>query len=275
VLNGALATNITLRGSSRAETNFFVTAVPSATIGGTNLIEGVNQDGTKVFQVGTNGDAYFSGTITATNSLAVATNYAAANMTPVQGLVKLVGSNNVLFAVTTTTTNVLPGSGTVSNAAALTLNEPIIGQGNGGIAATGTTAFINLFGNGGLLLLSTNNGSSLTNLQSTNGFINTFIFNSQSNTLTMNNAGYVLNTYSNFSITNITGNASGSFLSWASLVVSNRHANNITGYVTVPNIRIMGTGSTNGLIVPTGKTAIFTLLSWGNTITNYWNMLQQ
>lgn len=48
------------------------------------------------------------GTITATNGVLVSTNYAAANMTPVPGFISLVGSNNVLYIVTTTTTNRIP-----------------------------------------------------------------------------------------------------------------------------------------------------------------------
>jgi len=73
-------------------------------------------------------------TITATNGLAVSTNYVAANMTPQQGLIKLVGSNNVLYAVTTTTTNVVNAYRT--NSIGITID------GGGSALTTGVKGFI-------------------------------------------------------------------------------------------------------------------------------------
>lgn len=57
-------------------------------------------------QVTTNGVQ--SSLLISTNGVLVATNYLAANMTPVPGFISLVGSNNVLYIVTTTTTNRIP-----------------------------------------------------------------------------------------------------------------------------------------------------------------------
>ena len=72
-LNG-LGTNLTLRGSNKVGTNLLVTAVPSATIGGTNVFEVVNQDTNKVFQVGTNGNAYFHSSSNSTTPFQVLVN---------------------------------------------------------------------------------------------------------------------------------------------------------------------------------------------------------
>src|SRR6185503_6906310 len=57
-----------------------------------------------------------------------------------------INSNQIDAATVALFTNLPTGSGTVSNAAALTLNLPLIGQGNGAIAATGTVAFLSLIG---------------------------------------------------------------------------------------------------------------------------------
>lgn len=67
--------------STVISTNALITAVPSATIGGTNVLEVVNQDTNKVFQVGTNGNVYVVGNQTNTGFLRVSsTLYPAGNV---------------------------------------------------------------------------------------------------------------------------------------------------------------------------------------------------
>jgi hypothetical protein len=50
-----------------------------------------------------------------------------------------------------------------TNNVALTLRDPMIGDGNNGAATTNKTAFLQLFGSGGLVKIATNDASSLTN----------------------------------------------------------------------------------------------------------------
>src|SRR6185503_386009 len=90
-----------------------------------------------------------------------------------------INSNQIDAATVALFTNLPTGSGTVSNLAALTANLPLIGQGNGGIAATGTVAFLSLIGAQSALGYTplTNSYTAITNTlgyrPETNGVANT------------------------------------------------------------------------------------------------------
>lgn len=148
---------------------------------------------------------------------------------------------------------------------------PVWTQDGGGLsnitASSATTATTSTF--------TTGNSAALTNgVYETNAIFPYSIFASASNQITLNNTYWLLSVSTGFSITNAIGQSAGN-ATWATLLASNSSASSVTGYVTVPAIRAIGSATTNALIVPAGKIGVFSLLSMGSLLTNYWDAVQQ
>lgn len=90
-----------------------------------------------------------------------------------------------------------------------------------------------------------------------------------SNTVILNNGYQTYVASTAVSLTNLTLTSQ-----WASILISNSLATSITGYCTIPNIRFIGTQSTNALIIPSGKIGIWSLLCVAG-MTNCVNNVQQ
>jgi hypothetical protein len=110
----------------------------------------------------------------------------------------------------------------------------------------------------------------------TNSISQCFTWGGPSNAAPAGNGFYFFTTTTPFSFTNYPAVAGSN--TWSTIVVSNQTAAAITGYVTIPGIRIYGfpssSGSTNALIVPAGKTAVYSFLSVSTLLTNCQNAAQ-
>lgn len=94
------------------------------------------------------------------------------------------------------------------------------------------------------------------------------------NAITLNNNYQLYSANTNVSITNVTGNVSGSF-SWTTLFVSNSLSVSITQWVNNTSFRLYGSGSSNPIIIPAGKIGVTVFSSYGVLFTNYYNAVQQ
>jgi hypothetical protein len=119
------------------------------------------------------------------------------------------------------------------------------------------------------------NGAGVTNYAGTN-LVHHLITGlaSATNSLALNNGYQDYNAGGNVAITNITGQEANRY-KWATLVVSNSTASVITQFITSTTVRAIGTGTTNALVIGSGKIGITTFGSRGSFDTNYSNALQQ
>lgn len=90
-----------------------------------------------------------------------------------------------------------------------------------------------------------------------------------SNTIFLNNGYQTYVASTAISITNWSATRE-----WATLLASNSLATSITGYCTIPNIRFIGTQSTNALVIPAGKVGIWSFLGAAG-MSNCVNNVQQ
>jgi hypothetical protein len=97
------------------------------------------------------------------------------------------------------------------------------------------------------------------------------LFVGPSNAIILNNGYQTYVTTTPVSITNWSLANNGT---WASLAISNNNGDSITGYCTIPNIRFIGTQSTNALVIPNGKIGIWSFLDV-NLMSNCVNNVQQ
>lgn len=115
--------------------------------------------------------------------------------------------------------------------------------------------------------------ASVTNISSTNVLYPTFTFSGPTNSLLLNNTYQLCSASGNCAITNVTGTSS-TASTWATLIVSNSTASVITLYVTIPSARKIGTMATNSLSIGAGKLGITSVLSYGQSFTQYWNSVE-
>jgi hypothetical protein len=100
-------------------------------------------------------------------------------------------------------------------------------------------------------------------------------FPSATNTLTLNNGYWLLNTSTDCSVTNIVGQVANKVM-WSTLAVSNASASAINFRMTGGlSIRPQGLQTTNNVVLASGKMAVFSAISFGTLNTNYCNTSQQ
>ena len=92
-----------------------------------------------------------------------------------------------------------------------------------------------------------------------------------SNSIVLNNGYQTYVTTTPISITNWSLANNGQ---WSTMAISNNNGASITGWCTIPNIRFIGTQSTNGLVIPNGKVGIWSFLDIG-LMSNCVNNVQQ
>lgn len=111
---------------------------------------------------------------------------------------------------------------------------------------------------------------STTNYWDTNSISLAFSWTGPSNTVPVDQGYHFYTTTTGFSFTNMVA-VSGSNL-WSTVVVSNQLSTSVTGYCTIPGIRIYGVPSvgsaSNAVIVPGGKTLVASFWSVSTLITN-------
>ena len=115
----------------------------------------------------------------------------------------------------------------------------------------------------------TYNGTALA-VADTNTISLSLSWGGPSNTVPVDQGIHFYTTTTGFSFTNMIA-VSGSNL-WSTIVVSNQTANSVTGFCTIPGIRIYGVPAvgtaSNAVIVPAGKTCIASFLSISTLLTN-------
>jgi hypothetical protein len=175
-------------------------------------------------------------------------NWVSSNSVAGGGTAAVAQSTNIV-----TSTN---GAGVVSVALADPTTVSQMSAGN----LVATNAFLNLI--------------TSTNLPDTNlvAFINTFP--SQSNSVTLNNGEWLLQSAGPVSFTNAVGVIAGQ-RQWSLISVSNSSASTFTNFSTIPNARYIGSSSTNALAIPSGKVGQWIVEAWGTFFTNIFNCVQQ
>ena len=231
-----------------------------------NLVGSVTNQVNSAVQAATN---TFVGTVT---NIVTGQGYVTSSIT--NGLAPM---NYVTNAVMTATNNLLV---TTTNIAGSLTNGFVTASVTNGLATTNyVITATNNFGNSVAVTMTngansfTGNGGELTNLNATNVVYTMNTFASASNTLTLNNGYWLLQTSGNGAITNVIGQIASQPV-WSTLWVSNSSGSAITFSYTAAGMAI-GSATTNQLSIAAGKMGAVSVFGYGSAFTNYCTAAQQ